>query len=626
VRQRGNDPGNIDGIEQAALPRGAIEQHVMRQLLEIVAQPTLQRQGEAALPAAQNRLGNEIGGRAAQQVLATDAHQHVGRKAGGEFDDLGVEVRAAHLERVGHRRDVDLDVDVVGQVRLEIEVGEAADRGSGSALAQHPLEALDRGRRRGGLHARQVELRLVLGREMPDERRVPRRFAARKRHGVARGGTRRKVQRPDQRGPVDGPRDGREGVVEVTQSSRPVPLVAREHLVGGVAGKRHRHVLLRHPGEVKHRDGGTVGERLAVMPHDGVDHVGHRGIDDHFVMIGGVACGDQAGILELAVVGVGESDREGLHACRRLRGHQRHDRRAVDASGKERAERNVRHQPAPDGVGEQGRQLVRELARRPAGGAGGGFAPIALDPGRATRRKQRAVRRRQLRDADIGRPRRGHVLQREKLVDGAVIDFRRGFGKSAQQRMHFGSEGEAVLQAAIEQRLLPGAVAGEQQPVLARIEERKGEHSGQAAHAIAPVLLVEVEDHLAVAPRAERVTPGEKLPPELGEVVDLPVRHQRHAAVLVAHRLPGVGGKVDDRKPAMPERARAVLPYAIRIRAAVAHGVVHAPNGPHIRRRAGVVRQKAANSTHWVRETCLQCSRGRTVRASPRRLLRATVL
>ncbi len=155
-----------------------------------------------------------------------------------------------------------------------------------------------------------------------------------------------------------------------------------------------------------------------------------------------------------------------------------------------------------------------------------------------------------------------------------------------------------MLQAAIEQRLLAGAIAGEQEPVLARIEERKGEHSGQAPHAIGPVFLVQMEDHLAVALRAERVPLGQKLLPELPEVVDLPVRHQRDAAVLVAHRLIRLGGKIDDREAAMPERARAMLPDALGIRSAVADGVVHAPNRLHVGGGAGIVRQEAANSAH----------------------------
>ena len=229
------------------------------------------------------------------------------------------------------------------------------------------------------------------------------------------------------------------------------------------------------------------------------------------------------------------------------------------------------------------------------------------------------MRRRQLRDADVRRARRRHVLQGEKLVDGAVIDFRRRVGKSRQQRVHFRGEGDAVRQAAIEQRLLPGAVAREQEPVLARIEEREGEHSGQAPHAIGPVLLVQMEDHLAVAPRPERVALGQKLLPQLREVVDLAVGHQRNAAVLVAHRLVRLGGKVDDREAAMAERARAVLPDAVGIRPAVTDGLVHAPNRLHIGGGAGIVRKKAANSAHRALLTCPQCT-GRTERRAPARI------
>jgi hypothetical protein len=216
---------------------------------------------------------------AAQQVPAANAHQQIGRKPGGEFDDLRVErygIRTSSACAIG---DIDFDVDVVGQIRLKIEVGEAANRGPGRTLAKHAREAFDRGARSGGLHARQVERCFLFRREMADERRVPRRLPAWKRHRIPRCCRRRKVECPDQRPPVNGPHDWRKGIVDVAKARGPVPLVAREDLVGGIAGKRHRHVLLRHPREVAHRDGGPVG-RLAVVPHDGTEHVRHRRFDD----------------------------------------------------------------------------------------------------------------------------------------------------------------------------------------------------------------------------------------------------------------------------------------------------------------------------------------------------------
>jgi hypothetical protein len=210
------------------------------------------------------------------------------------------------------------------------------------------------------------------------------------------------------------------------------------------------------------------------------------------------------------------------------------------------------------------------------------------------------VRGRQLRDVEVRGPRRGHVLQREIFVDRGVVDLRHLVGKPAQQRVHLRGEGDAVLQPAIEQRLLSGAIAGEQKAVAARVEQRKGKHSVQAPHALEPVFLVQMEDHLAIAPRAKRVSPGQQLRSEFPEVVDLAVRDQRDAAVLVAHRLIGLGTEIDDRQAAMAERARAVAPETFGIGAAVADRVGHAPNGLEIGGGAAIVRKKSADSAHGL--------------------------
>jgi hypothetical protein len=101
------------------------------------------------------------------------------------------------------------------------------------------------------------------------------------------------------------------------------------------------------------------------------------------------------------------------------------------------------------------------------------------------------------------------------------------------------------------------------------------------------------------------------------------VRHPRHAAVLVGHRLPGVGRQIADRQPAMAELAAAALSYAICIAPAMVHGIVHAPRGLHLRRRTGVRRQTAANS---VQVACHPCARGQALPAPLHRVPRAAAL
>ena len=103
---------------------------------------------------------------------------------------------------------------------------------------------------------------------------------------------------------------------------------------------------------------------------------------------------------------------------------------------------------------------------------------------------------------------------------------------------------------------------GASQIARANIPRSRREHPG-------PLVLVEVDEDLGVALRAERVAPGLEPAPEGGEVVDLAVEDGPDRAVLVRERLMPAG-QVDDRQPAEPERGVVV---------AVGPGVVRARGG-----------------------------------------------
>src|SRR5688500_8909046 len=89
----------------------------------------------------------------------------------------------------------------------------------------------------------------------------------------------------------------------------------------------------------------------------------------------------------------------------------------------------------------------------------------------------------------------------------------------------------------VEERLLPDAVAGHEQPAATAVPEREGEHAAQAVHAVIAQFLVEVDDHLRVASGGEAVAPSLELGAQLHVVVDLAVEDHHHAAVLVADGL-----------------------------------------------------------------------------------------
>src|SRR5205823_8337488 len=122
--------------------------------------------------------------------------------------------------------------------------------------------------------------------------------------------------------------------------------------------------------------------------------------------------------------------------------------------------------------------------------------------------------------------------------------------------------------AAVEERLDAQPVAGEHETLDAAIPDREREHSVQPGHRVGPVLLVEVDDRLAVARRAEPMATRLEGRTELAIVVDLAVAHDPHGACLVLERL-RAALHVDDGEPAMPERDLPVGPPPLTVRAAV---------------------------------------------------------
>src|SRR5207247_2599339 len=97
----------------------------------------------------------------------------------------------------------------------------------------------------------------------------------------------------------------------------------------------------------------------------------------------------------------------------------------------------------------------------------------------------------------------------------------------------------------------------EDEPALARVPDRNGEHAAEAGCEAAAVLLVEVYEHLGVAVRAKTVTGALELGAQLPVVVDLAVLDDVDAAVLVRDRLVA-RLEVDDREPPRRQTGRAV--------------------------------------------------------------------
>ena len=153
-------------------------------------------------------------------------------------------------------------------------------------------------------------------------------------------------------------RTGNHGAQPVLQTVNPVAaLISREDLVAAVSGKRDGHPLARRPRHVIGGQRRRIRERLVEVP-DEPWQVRHRvGLHDQLVMVAPYRPGHRAGVLELAVRALGESDAGGDHRPRRLAGHGSHHRRGVDATAELGADREGAPQPAAHGFAEYGAEL-----------------------------------------------------------------------------------------------------------------------------------------------------------------------------------------------------------------------------------------------------------------------------
>jgi hypothetical protein len=108
-----------------------------------------------------------------------------------------------------------------------------------------------------------------------------------------------------------------------------------------------------------------------------------------------------------------------------------------------------------------------------------------------------------------------------------------------------------------------------------------------------------MHEDLGVRERGELMPPGAQSLLQLGVVVDLPVHHGPHGAVLVAERLMAMLD-IDDAQPPRAERelARGIEVNALVVGPAVLHRRVH---GPH--RRAPRVAGLAADAAHCLDPT-----------------------
>src|SRR3954454_11422051 len=111
-------------------------------------------------------------------------------------------------------------------------------------------------------------------------------------------------------------------------------------------------------------------------------------------------------------------------------------------------------------------------------------------------------------------------------------------------------QGIAVLH--VVQRLLPGAIAGEDAEPAGVIPHCNGEHPIDGLGKALPVALIQMRKHLRVAFRMKSMTLCDQSPTDVTKVVELPVLRRPDSLGLVSDRLPAAVN-VDDAQSARGE-------------------------------------------------------------------------
>src|SRR5439155_23873745 len=125
---------------------------------------------------------------------------------------------------------------------------------------------------------------------------------------------------------------------------------------------------------------------------------------------------------------------------------------------------------------------------------------------------------------------------------------------------------------------------------FALVPESEREHPVEGKWAGHPFVLVQMQDNFGIRSRRKTMPAllQDLLP--MTVIVNFPVKRDPDGLVLVVHRLPAVGGEVDDAEPAVSQTDAAVRtdPRSRVVRTAMGHGVAHPREQLKVHRRSRV--------------------------------------
>ncbi len=375
--------------------------------------------------------------------------------------------------------------------------------------------------------------------------------------------------------------------------------IAAEELIGTLAAENHLHVLPGGAGQEERWQDGWIGDRLRHVLDDTREGFAKRFlIRPYGYVLRTDAPGQHRGIAALVVGLLGELGRKRVHPVDpdKFRSQRCKDG-GVEAAADEDADGHVAHHLFLDCPLYQPLQLRNGLAWRARLNGKRGRIPIANELLTAVAE----ARVRSSRDAPYiakHRARLRHVAEGEVLAEGDRVELA-GDPRMLEDALQCRGEQHLATYPGIEQRLLAGPVARQQEHAGAVIPDAETEHAIELTHGIGTAGQVERKNRLDVALGAVRVV-GE-LGADVECVVDLAIALQPD---LLAGRGEGLVGplvQVDDAQPLRAKDGVGVGQRSPAIRAAVTQCLAHEVENLGMAQDCAALRDHAVDAAHQRR-------------------------
>src|SRR5579864_7592462 len=288
---------------------------------------------------------------------------------------------------------------------------------------------------------------------------------------------------------------------------------------------------------------------------------------------------------------------EGLNRLAADLGGQCRHRARIEAATEKHAQRHVTHQMARDTFLQQPTIPIDIVLPRLAAIVGlHREVPVQRDFQLAAFSQLERVPGQQLPDSRIHRLCLGDVAERQVLRERAAIELRIYLGMG-EDRLDLRSKQQDLPVIPVIQRLYAQPVARNKKLAFAAVPDRKRVHAAQVLHAIASVLLKQVDDGFGVAPGAIAVSARLEIFAQILMVVQFSVVNDPEIFVFVRDGLMS-GLNIDDAQPPHGKSDIRLHEEAIIVRPAVNDALVHFRQRVALDSPRPVAMKNSANSAH----------------------------